>query len=199
VHTSLVAPCTNCITLWNIQLKFARASVKTSKLPVYFFDLVNYETGNFDTTTTWYFIGFTLLLASMSSVVSNKQFDEQSHRTNRVPHGPETRAQGIPEQIVFRISGVPLTWTEDDVLNALKSVDKSRTLEVQKCHVTLYPACCGPFQIGLLNMGSSLKSFCDDSSKLELQTQDTVQYLFIDRHFYGLTPLNTPGNDVYVE
>jgi hypothetical protein len=100
------------------------------------------------------------------------------------------------------MSGIPPSWTEDDVLNTLKSVDASKTLEIQKCHITLYPACYGSFQTGLLNTDSSLESFGEineDRIRLEFSTQDTVLDLFIDRHFYDLTPLNTPRNDVIAE
>jgi hypothetical protein len=138
----------------------------------------------------------------MSSPISGKIVADHFHHPKRVPNDPPTRAQGTSEQSVFRISGIPLSWTEDDVLNALKSTDASGTFEVQNCHITLYPACYGSFQTGLFNTDSSLESFGainGDGVRLELSIQDTVLDLFIDRHFYDLTPLNTPENDVFAE
>jgi hypothetical protein len=140
----------------------------------------------------------------MSFHIFDKQSDEDLHFTNSVLRHPLAGTQGTTEKYIFRISGIPLNWTEDDVLDALKSVDATRTLAIQKCHVALYPACYGSFQTGLLNTDSSLQQFSaidedGDGVVLELSTQDIVHDLFIDRHFYDLTPLNTPRNDVFAE
>jgi len=98
----------------------------------------------------------------------------------------------------FRISGVPSTWSENDLLDALHSADTSLTS--QDYRPSLYPACCGITQTALLNIDIYTEHL-QSQSHLQVSESDsrTAALLTIDSHFYNLTPLNVPSGEVVAE
>jgi hypothetical protein len=105
-------------------------------------------------------------------------------------------------QHYFRISGIPAGWTEVGVVNALKSLEPTIIHDDQRPHLTLYPACSGLTQTGLLKLENGLK-FLEkvEPDKIQLGisvgTEDAI--VDVDGHFCDLTPLNTLGNDHIAE
>jgi hypothetical protein len=103
----------------------------------------------------------------------------------------------------FRISGVPRDWSKNDLLDALRTTDKSITDKTYQ--LALHPACSSSTQTALLSLDTCTEYFsslerntekyvfvsrADDSSKVQLR---------VDNHFYDLTPLNTPRGEIVAE
>jgi hypothetical protein len=102
----------------------------------------------------------------------------------------------------FRISGVPLDWSEDDLLGALKAIDPY--LRDEMAQLSLYPACSGPTQTALLNLGTYTQYFRalkpnESTYESTSAVGKTKVALALDSHFYDLTPLNTPGDRIVAE
>lgn len=99
--------------------------------------------------------------------------------------------------LCFRLRHIPSDWTKDRVLRALhQECDLPRDLKIR---LTLCPSIIKPsFNDGLLSVEGpadildGLAPPEPDKDK-QLVEYDGVQ-ITIDRHFYGLTPLNNPGS-----
>ena len=100
----------------------------------------------------------------------------------------------------FRISNIPSTWDEQELLHHLKSVDSSlECLTTSATRLSLYPACSGFSKVALLNMmeiPEYFQSIPQNGYKLLPQPHSD---LIIDNHFYDLTPLNTLKGDIIAE
>jgi hypothetical protein len=106
-----------------------------------------------------------------------------------------TRLNSPPK--CFRISGVPSSWNENDVFDALHIIDPSLTH--QNFRSSLYPGCSGSTQVALLNSDSGTKHFeCYKYLKVPESTNRTV-VLTIDSDFFNLTPLNIPEGEIVAE
>jgi len=113
--------------------------------------------------------------------------------------GSHTSSSSNQRPKCFRISGIPPRWSEDDLLNALHTIDPSLTH--QNCQPSLYPGCSGaiPTQTGLLNLVSGTKRLESHKHLQVLESDNKLGALIIDSHFYGLTPLNVPRGEVVAE
>jgi hypothetical protein len=102
-----------------------------------------------------------------------------------------------PRSMCFRISGLPPSWSQGDVLGALCAIDPS-LISQKNLRLSLYPSvgCGAPTQTALLNLDSG-------TEKLQLRHHLTVPesgaVLTIDSHFHDLTPLNAPEGKVIAE
>jgi len=96
----------------------------------------------------------------------------------------------------FRIANVPSDWNEVKLLKVLKQIDPF--LE-QILQLSLYPACCGPTKTALLNLGACTAYFqhLKSSDYNYITFEETL--LVIDSHFFDLTPLNTPEEEIHAE
>jgi len=116
-----------------------------------------------------------------------------------------------PRPKCFRISGLPSSWTEDNLFDALHDIDPSLTRP--EFRPSLYPACVswvplpGGFptdrptkQTALLNLNVSNEHLHSRThlSVSELASR-TAAVLKIDSDFYNLTPLNVPKGDIVAE
>jgi len=112
----------------------------------------------------------------------------RSHTSSSSTQGPKC----------FRISGIPPCWSEDDLLNALHTIDPSLTR--QNCRSSVYPGCSDATQTALLNLVSSTEHL-ERHKHLQVPQSDNRigALLTIDSHFYNLTPLNVPKGEVVAE
>ncbi|KAF8540748.1 hypothetical protein BDD12DRAFT_804253 [Trichophaea hybrida] len=106
------------------------------------------------------------------------------------------------QPIYFQISKVPLDWSEDDLRDALESIDSSST--DQTARLSLYPTCSGPTQTALLNLDTCSEYFRNlnpnDSKYVQTSLVGKAEVILaLDSHFYDLTPLNTPGDKVVAD
>jgi hypothetical protein len=103
-----------------------------------------------------------------------------------------------PQPKYFRISGVPLIWSENDLFDALQSIDPCLTRRDYR--PSLYPECFSSSQIALLTLDPSIEHL---HSRAHLQisksASKTAALLNIDSQFYSLTPLNVPVGEVVAE
>jgi hypothetical protein len=98
----------------------------------------------------------------------------------------------------FRISNVPPTWNEAELLQAFQSSDDSLDLATGQYRLSFHPACSGSSQTALLNLqcpGCSWNIQSNEDKLIRSGASDIV----MDRHFYGLTPLNTPEGEIVTE
>jgi len=145
-----------------------------------------------------------------SSVTTWKRKDPSGPRQT-ADNGPPTTARADPNSYAittpssrtkcFRISGIPQDWKEDDLLGALQTIDPD--LQNQKSQLSLYPACCGFSQTALLELDPT-KYFQslgpNESTHIRVSpASKTETILTIDSHFYDLTPLNTPDEQIIAE
>ena len=103
----------------------------------------------------------------------------------------------------FRISGVPQDWSKSDLLDALRTIDKS--IPDKKHQLALHPACSGTTQIAILSLDTRTECF----GSLQPNTEKYISIpcadgslgvrLCVDNHFYDLTPLNTPRGKIVAE
>lgn len=100
--------------------------------------------------------------------------------------------------VCFRISNVPSTWGKDELVEAIQSLDEPLSVSADYT-LSLHPACHGSSQTALLELErlpnhlSSLRT--NESKRIGREDLDLV----VDRHFYGLTPLNTPEGGIVAE
>lgn len=123
--------------------------------------------------------------------VDNGANESSAHSCRRIPAPTVSTTDRC-----FRLSDIPSTWTEDKVLGILE--EKCNLTRSPSTRLTLLPSIHdSQFQVGLLSI-QRLRDFVDsfapkehDNYRRHVQCGD-VQ-IIIDRHFYGLTPLNNPG------
>jgi len=100
--------------------------------------------------------------------------------------------------VCLRISNVRPTWSEAELLQAFQSSDDSLDFATGQYRLSLYPACCGSSQTALLNFQCPGHAWDLESNKDKLIGRGDSD-LVMDRHFYGLTPLNNPGDEIIAE
>jgi hypothetical protein len=100
--------------------------------------------------------------------------------------------------VCFRISNVPPTWNEAELLQAFQTSDDSLDFTTGQYRLSFHPACSGSSQTALLNLqcpGCSWNIQSNEDKLIRSGGSDIV----MDRHFYGLTPLNTPEGEIVAE
>jgi hypothetical protein len=107
--------------------------------------------------------------------------------------------------ICYRITDIPPHWNESQMLSVLQhndaDFDKISTSNPNKVYqLGIFPTCSGSTQTVLLNLSIRTKFFdwIQKNSRKLLRSPDG-DILVIDKAFFGLTPLNTPGNDAILE
>jgi hypothetical protein len=111
---------------------------------------------------------------------------------------PSTLAAKSQPAVCFRISNVPPMWSEAELVRAFQSSDDSLDLATSQYRLSLYPACSGSSQTAILNLqcpGRSWNLQSNEDKLIRREGKDIV----MDRHFYGLTPLNTPEDEIVAE
>ncbi len=101
--------------------------------------------------------------------------------------------------IFFRIKGIPRDWSKKDLLESLRKIDSSfQRWDPDRDQLSLNPSCYGSGQTAIVNARSTiefLQNIGPEDSKY-IRTSRSISdeniYLLIERHFYNLTPLNTP-------
>jgi hypothetical protein len=124
--------------------------------------------------------------------------DTPQNETRRHQGSSSVSAVKLQPPVCFRISNVPPTWSEGELLQALQSFDNTLDPAIGQYRLSLYPACCGSSQTALLNLqcpGYSWDLESNGDQIIEMEDSDLV----MDRHFYGLTPLNNPGGEIIAE
>jgi hypothetical protein len=111
----------------------------------------------------------------------------------RLSHQPK------PSSKCFRISNVPPTWSQADILTYLKNVDDAFDLSATDHRISLYPACSGRSQVALLNLMECSNYFQQLEPHRSHPLGNGDLGLTIDSHFYGLTPLNDPDGNTIAE
>jgi len=120
-------------------------------------------------------------------------------RKAQLHQGPSSVSAVKPKPpMCFRISNVPRMWSEDELLQVFQSFDDSLDLATGQYRLSLYPACCGPSQTALLNLQCPGNSWDLKPNKDQLIGRGDLD-LVMDRHFYGLTPLNTPEGEIVAD
>jgi hypothetical protein len=115
-------------------------------------------------------------------------------------HAGETR--GRPT--CFRITAIPLDWGKEELKDKLAKMDPDLNLE--NVELTIFPVCSHftKTQTALLRLDRNTAYFegwkQSDEKRNTFKEQDkpTVR-LNIDKHFYGLTPLNKPDEPITAE
>jgi hypothetical protein len=133
-----------------------------------------------------------------SAPTADKELDRQNKRLKSVEidtsgtpiSGSSASKVSQPKSKCFRISSIPSRWTENDLVVFL---EKQGLPVPGDGELSLYPACNGHAQTALLNLPHCPEHFCD-----QYFSHDNVQ-LSIDSQFEGLTPLNTPQEDILAE
>jgi hypothetical protein len=97
----------------------------------------------------------------------------------------------------FRISDIPDKWSVADLQQALQTFDQD--LDPSKYDISLYPACHGFGQVAILKLYETTESFKGILPNLARYSRIEKNVLSIDCDFYGLTPLNTPSEEIITE
>jgi hypothetical protein len=108
--------------------------------------------------------------------------------------------------LCFRITNIPHSWREDNLLRSLRNFDSSFDgWNTKRDEISLYPACYGSSKVALLNIQSSIDFLQrigpSDEKIIETYQEDSGDRteLVIERRFYGLTPLNDPCGRIFAE
>ncbi|KAF8537282.1 hypothetical protein BDD12DRAFT_982249 [Trichophaea hybrida] len=107
----------------------------------------------------------------------------------------------------FRISAVPITWDRDDLLESLRELSLLFEELDSGDQLSLYPDCfdSNSKQTALLNFKRCPAPFLqlplNDTSGFPVSDKKSgeVVDLLINSHFYNLTPLNVPGEEVVAD
>jgi hypothetical protein len=127
----------------------------------------------------------------------------QLHQGSSTPaaklhQGSSTLAAKPQPAVCLRISNVPPMWSEAELLQAFQSSDGSLDLATSQYRLSFYPACSGSSQTAILILqcpGRSWNLQSNENKLIRREGKDIV----VDRHFYGLTPLNTPEDEIVAE
>ena len=117
----------------------------------------------------------------------------QLHQSSSTPAAKPKLAS-----VCFRISNVPPTWNEGEILQAFQSSDGSLDQATDQYRLSFYPACSGSSQTALLDLqcpGYLWNLQSNEDKLIHREGSDIV----MDRHFHGLTPLNTPEGEIVAE
>ncbi|KAA8893236.1 hypothetical protein FN846DRAFT_963294, partial [Sphaerosporella brunnea] len=97
----------------------------------------------------------------------------------------------------FRITNIPPSWDENNISEALQTIDPE--LKDITANISRFPAYFGSTQTALLNLDICTKFFGGLDPKKAIQEKVSSAWLSIDSHFHGLTPLNTPEDEVVAD
>jgi hypothetical protein len=97
----------------------------------------------------------------------------------------------------FRISNIPDKWSVADLQQALQTFDQD--LDPSKYDIFLYPACHGFGKVAILKLYETTGFFKGILPNLARYSRVEKNVLSIDCDFYGLTPLNTPSEEIIAE
>ncbi|CAG8712014.1 16380_t:CDS:2, partial [Acaulospora colombiana] len=102
-----------------------------------------------------------------------------------------------PKSKCLRISGIPDGWSVDTLRQCLQTLDPNLCDDEFK--ISLYPACHGSGQVGMLNLSHCTEYFKRVVPYKPFFACAQDQDLSIDCDFNGLTPLNTPPKDILAD
>ncbi|KAF8537270.1 hypothetical protein BDD12DRAFT_911593 [Trichophaea hybrida] len=102
-----------------------------------------------------------------------------------------------PQPKYFRISGVPSSWSENDLFDALHSIDPCLTR--QDYRPSLYPACVSSSQTALLNLDPCTEHLYGRAHLQISESASKTVVLNIDSQFLNLTPLNNPVGEAVAD
>lgn len=128
----------------------------------------------------------------------------QSTSTQGDQHSPShsTIHRPLNGPMCFRISGIPLGWSSENVKQALRDIDP--IVETENAELSgPFPDCSDSSQCALLNL-----DFCtdyltfsgpNDVKHISITEDGKRSQLTIDKHFYDLTPMNKPEKPIVAE
>ncbi|KAF8535479.1 hypothetical protein BDD12DRAFT_912762 [Trichophaea hybrida] len=99
--------------------------------------------------------------------------------------------------ICFRITCIPEGWSKVDLWKALVCLDPS--LNDLKSRLDLFPSCYGHGQVALLKLDVCTNYFEVRKPNMPYREELEDVELVIDHQFYGMTPLNNPGEVIEAE
>jgi len=120
--------------------------------------------------------------------------------TANLSHSPlSTTPVASTKSICFRITGIPQDWSKEKLWNTLVSLDGSLKDLVPR--LDIFPSFHRPSHVALLNLDVCTNYFniLEPNESCRKEIKDEGVELEIDRHFYGLTPLNNPGEVIEAE
>jgi len=114
---------------------------------------------------------------------------------------PNTSLTSNDKPKCFRIANVPPNWSHDNLLNSLQTIDPSlQQMDRDEYQLSLYPSCYGSTQTALLNLRHCTEYFRQlKLNDFNYPSASSGAELVIDSHFYDLTPLNSPRDEVVAE
>jgi hypothetical protein len=116
-------------------------------------------------------------------------------------HRPSTRPQdGQPT--CFRITGVPSHWDINELKQKLQTIDPD--IDLAHVELSVFRACSNlQANIALLRMKRNTTYFegwkHSDEKGATFREHGRDVGLYFDKHFYGLTPLNSPKEPITAE
>jgi hypothetical protein len=133
-----------------------------------------------------------------SSAPAAKLHQGSGTHAAKLHQGSSTLAAKSQPAVCFRISNVPPMWNEAELLQAFQSSNDSFDLATSQYRLSLYPACSGSSQTAILILQCPERSWNIQSNQNKLIRREGKD-IVMDRHFYGLTPLNTPEGEIVAE
>ncbi|KAF8534235.1 hypothetical protein BDD12DRAFT_809527 [Trichophaea hybrida] len=114
---------------------------------------------------------------------------------------PNTSPTSNDKPKCFRIANVRSNWSHDNLLNSLQTIDPSlKQMDTDEYQLSLYPSYYGSTQTALLNLRHCTENFRQlklNDFNYPLASSGTE--LVIDSHFYDLTHLNSPRDEVVAD
>lgn len=105
--------------------------------------------------------------------------------------------------ICYRVTNIPKTWSESHVQESLCYLDALAfsTSPTNPVNIGLFPSLFGETKTAIV---TTMQEACSGSSPRSFKVSDPtnngdVVHLTIDSAFFGLTPLNTPKQDVVAD
>ncbi|RPB15117.1 hypothetical protein P167DRAFT_15109 [Morchella conica CCBAS932] len=128
----------------------------------------------------------------------------QSISTQGDQHSPSNSSVHRPLKgpMCFRISGIPMVWSSENVKSALREIDP--IVETENAELSgPFPDCSDSSQCALLNLDFCTDYFTfsgpNDVKHISI-TEDGKRFqLSIDKNFYDLTPMNKPEKPIVAD
>jgi hypothetical protein len=141
-----------------------------------------------------------------ATVPQNKDKGRDEHNLHPIPataddQNPSIRPHG-GQPTCFRITGIPFHWDTNVLEQKLQKIDPD--IDLANVELSVFRACSNlKANVALLRMKKNTTYFegwkpSDEKEAIFCEHGRNVQ-LHIDKHFYGLTPLNNPNEPITAE
>lgn len=108
-------------------------------------------------------------------------------------------AESVSSPISYRVANIPITWNAGQVLHCLRRLDPSVFPTDDTCDIGLFPSAYSTRTKTAVVIANGRSKILEKSNYVPVEDSGGKTHLNIDSSFFGMTPLNDPGDDCAAE